>query len=147
MIYTPLTKLAMQICFDAHKDATDKGGIAYVFHPWHVAEQMKDETTTVIALLHDVVEDTPVTLDDLSEYGFPQEIIDAIDIMTHKPEQTYTQYIDRIATNPLAITVKIADLLHNSDVSRLDSPDELPDYLKSRYKTALDKLQALVSND
>ena len=76
MIYTELTKKALKLCFEAHKDQVDKTGIPYVFHPFHLAEQMKDEYTTVVALLHDVVEDTNITLADL-EKEYPKEVIDA----------------------------------------------------------------------
>ena len=62
MIYTPKTKQALKLCFEAHKNQVDKSGMPYVFHPFHVAEQMKAETSTMVALLHDVVEDTPYTM-------------------------------------------------------------------------------------
>ena len=65
MIYTPKTKIAMKLCFDAHKDQTDKNGLPYVFHPFHLAEQMQDETTTIVALLHDVAEDTDISLEKI----------------------------------------------------------------------------------
>ena len=78
MIYTPLTKKAINICFQAHKEQKDKTGLPYVFHPFHLAEQMKDETTTVVALLHDVVEDTNITFNDLRKEGFPEEVITAL---------------------------------------------------------------------
>ena len=83
MIYTPLTKKAMKLCFEAHKDQTDKSGVPYVFHPFHVAEQMPDENTTVVALLHDVIEDTSYTLDDLRAMGFSEEVLEALALMTH----------------------------------------------------------------
>ena len=70
MIYTEKTKKALKLCFEAHKDQTDKSGLPYVFHPFHLAEQMPDEDTTIVALLHDVVEDTDYTLDDLRRMGF-----------------------------------------------------------------------------
>ena len=72
MLYTPLTRRALKLCFEAHKDQTDKSGLPYVFHPFHLAEQMTEEVTTVVALLHDVVEDTPVTLENLRAQGFPE---------------------------------------------------------------------------
>lgn len=70
MIYTVLTKKAMKLCFEAHKDQVDKSGLPYVFHPFHLAEQMTDELSTIAALLHDVVEDTSYTFTDLREMGF-----------------------------------------------------------------------------
>ena len=81
MIYTPATKKALRLCFEAHKDQNDKGGIPYVFHPFHLAEQMKDEDTTIVALLHDVIEDTDYTFDDLKTFGFDDVIIDALKLL------------------------------------------------------------------
>ena len=77
MIYTPLTKKALKLCFEVHKNQTDKSGMPYVFHPFHLAEQMKDEYTVCTALLHDVVEDSHVTPEDLRNYGFPDEVVNA----------------------------------------------------------------------
>lgn len=83
MIYTPATKRALKLCFEAHKDQIDKSGMPYVFHPFHLAEQMKDEDTTIVALLHDVIEDTDYTFGDLKAIGFDDVIIDALKLMTH----------------------------------------------------------------
>ena len=69
MLYTPATKKAMKLCFEAHKDQVDKSGVPYVFHPFHLAEQMQDEQTTVAALLHDVAEDSGYTLEDLRPWA------------------------------------------------------------------------------
>lgn len=124
MIYTPLTKQALKLCFRAHKDQTDKSGLPYVFHPFHLAEQMRDETTTIVALLHDVVEDTDYTLNDLAAMGFPAQALDAIALMTHDDAVPYLDYVARLRHNPVARTVKLADLRHNSDLSRLDTVDE-----------------------
>ena len=120
MLYTPMTKKAMNICFEAHKDQKDKSGQPYVFHPFHLAEQMTDEETTIVALLHDVVEDTSVTLDDLAAEGFSQSVLDAIALMTHAPGVNYMDYVAEIKKNPIAKAVKIADLTHNSTLSRLN---------------------------
>lgn len=119
MIYSELTKRAMRICFDAHKDQVDKSGVPYVFHPYHLAEQMKDEATIVVALLHDVLEDTHYTLADLRTAGFPEYILDAVVLMTHKRGVPYMDYINKIKGNAIARQVKLADLRHNSDLSRL----------------------------
>ena len=120
MIYTAMTKKALKICFEAHKEQKDKTGLPYVFHPFHLAEQMKDETTTIVALLHDVAEDTDITLDDLRNEGFSNEVIDALALLTHDPAVPYMEYVRKIGTNPLATKVKLADLAHNSDTTRLD---------------------------
>ncbi len=137
MIYTPLTKKALRLCFDAHREQVDKTGLPYVFHPFHLAEQMKDEYTTVCALLHDVVEDTDYTLDDLRSMGFPDEVMDALALLTHDPEVPYMDYVSEIAKNPIARKVKMADLRHNSDLSRMDEVDEWAAARNAKYKKAL----------
>lgn len=123
MIYTKLTNQAMRIAYNAHHGQFDKSGIPYIFHPYHLAEQMLDEYTTCVALLHDVVEDTDVTLEQLAKI-FPQAIVEAVALMTHSPDVDYLSYVENIKHNPIAKAVKIADLKHNSDETRLDEPDE-----------------------
>lgn len=118
MIYTELTNEAMKIAYRAHHGQVDKGGIPYIFHPYHLAEQMTDEYTTCVALLHDVVEDTDITLDQLAK-TFPREVIDALTLLTHEDGIDYYAYVAKIKGNPIARTVKLADLTHNSDQSRM----------------------------
>ena len=141
MIYTPATKKALRLCFKAHKDQDDKGGIPYVFHPFHLAEQMKDEDTTIVALLHDVIEDTDYTFDDLKTFGFDDVIIDALKLMTHDESVPYMEYVMAIKTNPIARAVKLADLQHNSDLSRLDVIDEKALKRKDKYMEAIKLLE------
>ena len=83
MIYTALTKKALKLCFEAHKEQIDKTGLPYVFHPFHLAEQMDDEISTVCALLHDVIEDTDITVEMLDQMGFPQEVLTVLKLLTH----------------------------------------------------------------
>lgn len=123
MIYTHLTNEAMKIAYNAHHGQVDKGGIPYIFHPIHLAEQMTDEYTTCVALLHDVVEDTDVTLSQLAK-TFPQEVVEAVALMTHDDGTDYLQYVAKIKENPIARAVKLADLAHNSDKTRLPDGDE-----------------------
>lgn len=137
MIYTTLTKKALRLCFDAHKEQTDKTGMPYVFHPFHLAEQMTDEISTVCALLHDVVEDTDYTLEDLSNMGYPSEVIDVLRLLTHDPEVPYFDYVKVISVNPIAKQVKLADLAHNSDVDRLDEIDDKAVVRTEKYKKAI----------
>jgi len=118
MIYTKLTNEAMKIAYAAHHGQVDKGGIPYIFHPIHLAEQMNDEYTTCVALLHDVVEDTDMTLAQLATI-FPQEVIDALALLTHENGTDYYEYVAKIKTNPIARVVKLADLTHNSDQTRM----------------------------
>ena len=124
MIYTPKTKMALKLCFDAHKEQPDKSGMPYVFHPFHLAEQMETEETTIVALLHDVIEDTSYTIEDLTKMGFEKKITDAIALMTHADDVEYMEYVSAIKNNPIAKAVKLADLRHNSDLTRLDTIDE-----------------------
>ena len=142
MLYTPATKQALRLCFQAHKDQLDKGGLPYVFHPFHLAEQMTDEDTTVLALLHDVVEDTPYTLDDLAQMGFAPRVLEALALMTHDPAVPYLEYVAKIKTNPLARTVKLADLRHNSDTTRLDVPDPRAMQRVEKYRKAIQLLES-----
>ena len=137
MIYTDLTKKALKLCFEAHKEQTDKSGMPYVFHPFHLAEQMADEATTVVALLHDVVEDTELTFDDLEKQGFGEEIISALKLLTHNDDTPYMDYVAKIKNNKIAIVVKLADLKHNSDLSRLDTVDEKALKRKEKYEKAI----------
>ena len=140
MIYTQLTKKAMRICFEAHKEQLDKSGIPYVFHPIHLAEQMNDEYSTVVALLHDVVEDSDITLGELAK-EFPTEIIDAIALMTHDASVEYFDYVNMIKTNELARKVKLADLTHNSDKTRLDCISERDEVRYQKYLKAIEILK------
>ena len=137
MIYTELTKRAMKLSFDAHKDQVDKSGMPYVFHPFHLAEQMSDELTTVTALLHDVVEDTPYSLEDLRKMLFPEEVLSALSLLTHDDGTPYLEYVSRLKSNPIARAVKLADLRHNSDLSRLEQVDEKALKRVEKYKKAI----------
>ena len=141
MIYTSMTKKALKLCFEAHKEQVDKSGIPYVFHPFHLAEQMETEETTIVALLHDLVEDTDYTIEDLTGMGFGKNIIDAIALMTHADEVEYMDYVRIIKGNPIAKAVKLADLRHNSDLSRLDTVDEKALKRREKYLNAIALLE------
>ena len=141
MIYTSLTKKALKLCFEAHKEQVDKSGMPYVFHPFHLAEQMTDEATTIAALLHDVVEDTDTTFEDLEKQGFDEEIISALKFLTHNDDTPYMDYVAKIKTNKIATAVKLADLRHNSDLSRLDTVDEKALKRKEKYENAIKILE------
>lgn len=140
MIYTALTKKAMRIAFEAHKDQTDKNGMPYIYHPIHLAEQMSDELTTCVALLHDVIEDTDMTFEQLEAAGFGAEIIAALKLMTHDEDVPYMDYVAEIKKNAIATKVKLADLKHNSDLSRLDYVDEKAIIRAEKYRKAIDLL-------
>ena len=137
MIYTPMTKKALQLCFTAHKDQVDKSGMPYVFHPFHLAEQMTDEVTTTVALLHDVVEDSEYTFADLAEMVFPAVVLEALKLLTHDDAVPYMDYVREIKQNPVAAAVKLADLQHNSDLSRLDQVNEKILARREKYLQAI----------
>ena len=141
MIYTDMTKKAMMIAFQSHKNQTDKSGMPYIYHPVHLAEQMKDEETTCVALLHDVVEDTDWTLDELREQGFDARIIEALKLMTHAEGVPYMEYVTQIKPNPIAKVVKLADLRHNSDLTRLNEVNEKALARVEKYKKAIAMLE------
>lgn len=120
MLYTPLTTKALRLCFDAHAGQLDRAGIPYAHHPLHVAESMTSEDATCVALLHDVLEDTDVTLDDLRAEGFSEEVLEALALLRREPGTDYLDYVRALRGNDLAREVKIADLRHNSQLERLD---------------------------
>ena len=140
MIYTVLTKKALRLSFESHKEQLDKTGMPYVFHPFHLAEEMDDEISTVCALLHDVVEDTDTTFADLRDMGFPDEMIEVLTLLTHEDGVPYMEYVEKISHNKIATKVKLADLRHNSDLSRLDVVDEAALKRSEKYKSAIELL-------
>ena len=124
------------IAYEAHKNQVDKSGVPYIYHPIHVAEQMNTENECIIALLHDVVEDTNVTFKQLEEV-FSKEIIDILKLLTREENIEYDEYIKRIKNNSIACKVKIADLTHNLDKTRLDFVTEVDVKRNEKYKKAL----------
>lgn len=143
MIYTPLTKKALTLCFETHKNQKDKSGLPYVFHPFHLAELMDDEISTVCALLHDVVEDSDCTFDDLRDMGFPDEVIGVLKLLTHEDGVYYFDYVKSLSSHPVARKIKLADLRHNSDLSRLDSVSEYDLRRNEKYLSAIKLLESL----
>ena len=135
MIYTKLVRRAANISFKAHMYDKDKGGYPYFMHPLHLAEQLNDESSICVALLHDVVEDhgDKYTLEYLEDEGFNQEIIDALRLLTHQDRVDYLEYVRLIKSNPIATKVKLLDLKHNTDLSRLNNkkPWKYDLYLKA----------------
>ena len=143
MIYTPLTNEAMRIAYKAHHGQLDYNGIPYIFHPVHLAEQMDDECSCCVALLHDVVEDTVVTLEELKEV-FPAEVTDAVALMTHDDGTDYFDYVRAIKENPIARKVKLADLAHNSDQTRCVGSD-LTEERKEKWRIKYEKATKILT--
>lgn len=140
MIYTDNTEKAMKLAYEKHHGAVDKAGIPYIIHPILVAEKMDDEDSTVVALLHDVIEDTDVTINDIIAMGFNNNVVNALKCMTHNPNVEYMDYIDNVSKNPIAKKVKLADINHNSDFSRIRNNNKLAEKYKSKYELAKEKL-------
>lgn len=137
MIYTEMTKKAVNVMYQAHQGQMDKGGFPYCFHPYQVAQGMDDEISCTCALLHDVVEDTDLTFEDLAEMGFPAEVISVLKLLTHQDGVSYMDYVRNLAGNPVARKVKLSDLHHNSDLSRINEVTEKDLERIGQYKEAI----------
>ena len=137
MIYTEMTNRSAKLAYEAHQGQYDRSGLPYVFHPFHLAEQMETEETVTAALLHDVVEDTDYTLEDLRAMGFPDAVLQALALLTHDPAVPYMTYVERLKNNPIARAVKLADLRHNSDLSRLTVVTEKDLARVEKYRKAM----------
>jgi (p)ppGpp synthase/HD superfamily hydrolase len=132
----------MVIAYDAHHGQQDKVGVPYIYHPIHLAEQMADEVGCAAALLHDVVEDTHYSLEDLRARGVGEDVLKVVEILTHKEGEGYMDYIRRIkdSRNEVAVRVKLTDLRHNSDFTRLDAGSGEVSRLREKYKEATEYL-------
>lgn len=139
MYYTPMTKAAMKLCFEAHKNQVDKAGIPYVFHPISLAERFGEgqEAEICVALLHDVLEDADYTIDDIRAAGMSEEVIEALLLLNHNPKVEYMDYVRHLSKNNIARHVKICDLQHNSNLSRLETVTEKDLKRVEKYKEAL----------
>jgi (p)ppGpp synthase/HD superfamily hydrolase len=137
-----LLEKAIAIALEAHQGVLDKSGKPYILHPLKVMMQMDTEEAQMTAVLHDVVEDSDVTLDDLARQGFPAPVLEALELLTHEKERVaYTDYIDRLNGNELARQVKLADLAHNMDARRLPVPMTERDWRRlQEYRRAWQKL-------
>ena len=136
MLYTPVTKNAIRFCYQAHSGQLDKAGLPYVNHPLHLAEQMTSEDETCAALLHDVMEDCGATPEDLLALGLSRDALAAVELLTHKDGVPYLDYVRAVGENPIARRVKVADLRHNSDLTRLDEVGPKDIARLRKYRTA-----------
>lgn len=140
MIYTPMTNKAMKYAYEKHHGQFDKNGIPYIFHPFHLAEQMDDEDSTIVSLLHDVVEDTDTSISEIEALGFNSNVINALKLLTHDKNIDYYDYIKKLSINDIATKVKIADLKHNSDLSRLSEINNSDIERIEKYKKSINYL-------
>ncbi|MCD7948860.1 MAG: GTP pyrophosphokinase [Erysipelotrichaceae bacterium] len=137
-----MTIKAMKLMFEKHKKQVDKTGVPYVFHPFHVAETLNDEISVTVALLHDIVEDTDMTFKQLA-LDFPGEVIDPLKLLTHEKDVDYFEYIKQIGSNEIARKVKLADLRHNSDLSRMEHPTSFDYQRNEKYLKCIEYLESL----
>lgn len=133
---------AYEIAKKAHLGQVDKAGEDYIKHPEKVASFVKTDEEKAVAYLHDVIEDTELTLEDLCEYDFSKEVIEAVDIITKKRGEDYQSYLNSVKKNKLARAVKLADLRHNSDLTRLIKVTEKDIKRKEKYQKAIDFLNS-----
>jgi guanosine-3',5'-bis(diphosphate) 3'-pyrophosphohydrolase len=126
----------------AHEGQIDKSGQPYVEHPLRMMQSLDGEDAKIVALLHDVVEDTPITLDMLRSAGYGEHVIEAVDCLTKREGETYEAFITRAAANPLAHQVKIADLKDNMNPARISNPTEKDRQRMEKYRRALQQLES-----
>ncbi len=134
---------AISICARAHEGQVDKGDSPYVLHPLKVMLRLAHDEERIVAVLHDVVEDTAITFADLRNEGFSETVLGAIDALTKREGETYQAFIERAARDPIARRVKLADLAENSDLSRLNEPSQKDLDRIEKYRKATDYLTAL----
>lgn len=136
----PMLELALSIATEAHKGQFDKAGVDYIEHPIYVASQFDTEEEKAVALLHDVIEDSSFTAEELLLAGLSETVVTAVQILTKKKEKDYQTYLENVKSNSLARVVKLADLQHNSDLSRLSSVTDKDLERLEKYKKAIDYL-------
>lgn len=139
MIYTKMINKALNIAYKAHHGQKDKGNVPYIFHPYHIAEKFNNETDICVAILHDVLEDTFVSKEELEGY-FPKEVIEPLVLLTRSTHDTYFEYIKNICSNPIAQKVKMEDIKHNLVFERIQNKTR-NEKLEKRYLKALEILK------
>ncbi len=122
--YNEQFQLALELAVQKHKNQTDKSGNPYILHPLHIMETVETKDAKIVAILHDIIEDTDVTADYLLEIGLSKHIVDAVVALTRSDDEDYQEYIKNLSSNKLAKEVKLADLEHNMDLKRLPSLKE-----------------------
>ena len=134
------TEIAKFIAIQAHEGQLDKAGKPYIEHPRTVADAVEDDVAKAVAWLHDVVEDTSMTFDDLQAAGIASEVINHLRLLTHDKSVPYMEYIAALKNDPVAREVKLADLRHNSDLSRLNTITDKDRERLVKYQQAMELL-------
>ena len=134
---------AIELAKQHHEGQTDKAGKPYIEHPLRVMNQVESEEEKIVAVLHDIVEDTNISLNDLRNEGFSEEVVSAVECLTKQDGENYDSYIERISFNPLAVKIKLADLEDNRDLTRLPEVTDKDLERLEKYDKALEKLTRL----
>ena len=138
---------AIAIAAKAHEGQVDKAGAPYVLHPLRMMLRLSKSNERITAVLHDVVEDCGVTLETLRAEGFPEQVIEAVDSVTRRSEESYEAFVLRAASNPIGRRVKLVDLQDNSDLSRIEQPTARDYERIEKYHRAIDAIRALEESD
>ena len=141
MTPVPTLEDAIALAVEAHRGQRDKAGQTYILHPLRVMMRLETEAERMAAILHDVVEDTPYTLERLRELGYPQEVLTALECLTKREGESYEAFIERVRPHPLARRVKLADLEDNMDVRRLVAVGPKEAERLARYRAAWARLK------
>lgn len=136
MVLTDMTVNALATATDSLHGVMDKAGKPMISHAIAVAESMPDEISTVVALLHDVLEDSSLTRHSLIFRGFPDVVVEAVEALTRQPEEDYFVYLGRVKMNQIAVRVKLADLEHNCDLTRLPAVSSVDRVRLEKYRRA-----------
>ena len=136
----PTLEDAISLAAKAHRGRKDKAGAAYILHPLRVMLRMKTKDQRIIAVLHDVIEDTKYSLKDLREAGYSEKILRSLDYLTKRDGEEYEEFIKRAKHNPLARKVKIADIEDNLDLARIKKPKNRDFMRIEKYRLALSEL-------
>jgi (p)ppGpp synthase/HD superfamily hydrolase len=136
----PTLEDAISFAVKAHRGRKDKAGAAYILHPLRVMLHMKTKDERIVALLHDVIEDTKYTQEDLRKAGYSEKVLQSLDYLTRRDGEEYEEFIKRVKHNPLARKVKIADIQDNLDLARIKKPKK-SDFMRiEKYRRALSDL-------
>lgn len=134
--YNEQFQIALELAVEKHKNQTDKAGNPYILHPLHVMENVNSKEGKIVAILHDIIEDTDITEDYLLKIGLSKRIVDAVVALTRSKDIDYQEYIKNLSSNPLAKEVKLADLEHNMDLKRLPTLEEKDLERNRKYQIA-----------
>lgn len=134
--YNEQFQIALELAVEKHKNQTDKAGNPYILHPLHVMENVNSKEGKIVAILHDIIEDTDITENYLLKIGLSKRIVDAVVALTRSEDIDYQEYIKNLSSNPLAKEVKLADLEHNMDLKRLPTLEEKDLERNRKYQIA-----------